>query len=58
MTLKKEDQSVDASNLHRMENKIITRGRARKGPEMERGGGGQDQVWKGTGEKYRGQKIE
>jgi hypothetical protein len=30
--LKKEDQSVDASILHRRGNKIITGGRGREGP--------------------------
>jgi hypothetical protein len=52
---KKEDQSVDASILHRIGNKIITGGRGREGPtrETEWGGenGGQDQVLEGTGEK-------
>ena len=33
---KKEDQSVDASILHRKGNKIITKGRRRKGPEREK----------------------
>jgi hypothetical protein len=36
----KEDQSVDASILHRTGNKIITGARGREGPEMERRGGG------------------
>jgi hypothetical protein len=59
---KKEDQSMDASNLHRMGNKIVTGGRRREGPRRERGGGGekegQDQVLEGTGEKYREPEIE
>jgi hypothetical protein len=33
---KKEDQTVDVSILHRRGNKIITRGRGRKGTERER----------------------
>jgi hypothetical protein len=37
---KKEDQSVDASILHRRGNKIITRGREKEGPGKEKGGGG------------------
>jgi hypothetical protein len=49
----KEDQSVDASILHRTGNKIITGARGREGPEMERRGGGkkkkkEGQVLEGT----------
>jgi hypothetical protein len=54
---KKENQSVDASILLRMENKIIMGGRGREEPVREREGkekGGQDQVWEEIGEKYRG----
>jgi hypothetical protein len=32
IALKKEDQSVDVSILHRSRNKIITGGRVREGP--------------------------
>lgn len=38
MQLKKEDQSVDASILHTMGNKIITEGGGREGLGRERGG--------------------
>jgi hypothetical protein len=38
--LKKEDKSVDASILHKRENKVITGGRRREGPAKERGRGG------------------
>jgi hypothetical protein len=56
---------MDTSNPLRRENKIITGGREDR-PEKERrrgeekyvcvcrGGGGQDQIWEETGEKYRG----
>jgi hypothetical protein len=37
---KKEEQSVDASILHRRGNKIITGSRGRVGPGRERGGRG------------------
>ena len=56
---KKEDQSVDASVLHRTGNKTITGGKAREGTGERgerRGRGkkeGQDQVLRGMGEKYR-----
>jgi hypothetical protein len=54
---KKEDQSVDASVLHRRGNKIITGNRGKEGSWRERGGGrkkeGQDKVLEGTGEKYQ-----
>jgi hypothetical protein len=35
---KKEDQSVDASVLHRTGNKTIIGGRGREGPGREKGG--------------------
>ena len=35
---KKESQSVDASNPLRRENKIITGGKGREGPELQKGG--------------------
>ena len=57
MKLKNEDHSVDALILHRRGNKIITGDIEREGPERKRvegRKGGQDQVWEGTGEKYRG----
>jgi hypothetical protein len=63
MELKKENQNVDASILHKTGNKIITGERGREGPERERvgeekGEKGQEQVLEGTGEKYRWQKME
>jgi hypothetical protein len=36
----KDDQSVDASILHRRGNKIITGAKAREGSRREKGGGG------------------
>ena len=59
----KEDQSVDASILHKRRNKIFTGGRGRKRPGRKRGGevkkGGRiDQVLEGTGEKYRGSENQ
>jgi hypothetical protein len=52
---KKEDQSVDASILHRRGNKIITGSRGREGGILEgkrrgREKGRQNQVLEGTGE--------
>ena len=44
----KEDQSVDASILHRTGNKIITGSRGREEPGMERGEGG-GRGWAETG---------
>jgi hypothetical protein len=38
MQLKKEDQCVDASIVHRIGNKIITGARGREGPGRSRGG--------------------
>ena len=59
---KKEDQSVDSSILHRMENKTITGGRVEEEPGKEKGGRrkmgeGQDQVLEETGEKYEGSET-
>ena len=50
MQLKKKNHSVDALNLCRTENKIITGARGREGE----GKGHQEQILEGTGEKYRG----
>jgi hypothetical protein len=44
---KKEEQSVNASILHRRGNKIITGGRERGGPERERGE--ERKKWAGSG---------
>jgi hypothetical protein len=56
---KKEDQSVDASILHKRRNKIITRGRGRTAPGRERkeGGkrGGRIRYWKGQERSTEGQ---
>ena len=41
---KKEDQSVDASILHRTGNKTITAGRERKGIQRLRVGGGRGRI--------------
>jgi hypothetical protein len=58
---KKEDQSVDASILHRTGNKTITGSRGREGPGRDRGkrrkNEGQDQVLEGTGEKYMNRNL-
>ena len=55
---KKEDQSVDASDLLRRGNKIVTGGRGWKELGRKTGGreekGKQDQVWEEMGEIYRG----
>jgi hypothetical protein len=55
---KKEDQSVDASDLLRRRNKIVTGGRGWKELGRKTGGreekGKQDQVWEEMGEIYRG----
>ena len=53
----KESPSEDASVSLRRENKILMRGRARKGPESERGKRGEREAESGmgeTGEKPRG----
>jgi hypothetical protein len=42
MKLKKEDQHIDASILHRRGNEIIAGGRGRVRPERERGGKSRD----------------
>jgi hypothetical protein len=56
--MKKEDQSVDASLLHRNENKIITEAKEKVRPVSKSGGErkseGQEQVLEGTRGKYRG----
>jgi hypothetical protein len=50
----KEDQSVNASILLRIGNKIIPGSRGREGPRMETGGRKkQDNMWE-KWEKYRG----
>ena len=59
---KKEDQNVDASNLHRRVNKIITGCRGKEGPERKRGEGEKRGVriryWKGQERSTEGQEIE
>ena len=42
---KKEDQSVDSSILHRMENKTITGGRVEEEPGKEKGGRTEGHMW-------------
>jgi hypothetical protein len=51
---------VDVSVLLRRGNKIIMRGRERKGPRRERGVGEkeQDQVWEETGRSIECQEID
>lgn len=58
-----EDQSVNASILHRRRSKRIRGGTGREGPGRERGGGGKrgggkDQVLEGTESSAEGQEIE
>jgi hypothetical protein len=60
---KKEDQSVDASILHRREKKIATGGRGRAEPGRKRGEGGKHgwvriRYSKGQERRIKGQEIE
>ena len=58
MELKKEDQSMDASILHRRENNIITRGRGKEGERRGREKKGElDQVWKVQERSTKDQEI-
>jgi hypothetical protein len=54
---KKEDQSVDASILHRRGNKIITGCRGREGPRREREQGGKKRR-AGSGIGRNGREVQ
>jgi hypothetical protein len=63
LSFRQEHFWVDASILHRRENKIITGGRGREGPrrdgeEERKRGGGRIRYGKGHERSTEGQKIE